>query len=234
MSARGVDDDNDATTAAVVDDDSNYDTSIRNARLQRRLNLLEQRAEQQSANLQRGEEEEELDEERQGAELRAIDRAMARDPSLGASAVEFDTVPGVAMRLHYDPLTIRLDPVGDASLTDAHVSPFDVELPTETLDRLLARPYYLCKIDADQQRANNDPNILVLNYKRPAIFATRRRDAEADDRAVPFEPEAEEIVVLFTEHTAIPKLRGKVEDYWHAPNYDAASGILLFRVVPWQ
>jgi hypothetical protein len=167
---------------------------------------------------------EKSDERRRRAQ-RAVERAAARQTEFGVAAAEFETVPGAAMRLHYRADTYRLDPDGDARLVELHENPFDGVNVVE-FEALCARPYYLVKLDGDVQSTVGDAQVLALDYKRPQVFATRNKD-----RAVPFEPGADETVVLFTEHLGIPMHHGQVLQFSQSADYDAASGLLLFQLI---
>jgi hypothetical protein len=156
---------------------------------------------------------------------RRTERAEARDPHFGASANDFDSLPGTAMRLYYGATTFRLDPDGDERLAAAHNEDiFATPMTADELGELSERPHYLLKVDIDQQRASTAPDLLFLNYKRPSRYAATK----TRDRAVPFEQN--DFVQLFRDAEILPSVRGTILDFGQPGNYDAASGVLLLRI----
>jgi hypothetical protein len=164
------------------------------------------------------------DKRRRSAATR-LKRLHGRPAALGVGAFDFNALPVEALRVHF--VNARADPAGDAELVRRLLNPFDAQpadLPE--LARLLTRPYYLLKVNA--QLADQPTQLgIAFHYLRPPQFSERRGRDEPD----PF-VEGDSDIVLFDEHTRRPAFYARVVGLDRARSYDAASGTLRLLLRP--
>lgn len=138
---------------------------------------------------------------------------------------EFDAASGRRARLYYSAATGRLDPDGDAELTQLHATFDSTPASVVRYAELANRPYYQVLLPAAAAPAG----AARLFYRRPLRQLDRDRD-----RAVPFEPESDALappVVLFLEPLLVPLVAGRVSAY-SQKTPRAATGALTFQTSP--
>lgn len=136
------------------------------------------------------------DEKAQRSALARIKRIRGRSPERGVSAFDFAAIMTDALRMYYDQTTQRADATNDGELARLYGDPFAyTQANVARHAELMARPYYLVKVNAAADAYRPDGST-AFHMMRRSTFA---KTAES---AVPFEEG--DRVVLFDDTTGVP------------------------------